>query len=284
VEGAILYYLETDGSDSAELLSTRECWYPAVSPDHKHVACGTYPVPTDPVQFQSTELIVVTTDGTEAGTSASTPLANVQTFFYAWSPDGTKIVFVGARKDPANSANTLVGVFTVNADLSGLTQLTSESFSGNTISFPGPASFSPDGKSIVYNMDADNKIHIMNADGTNPLALPVVGSDPVFTRDGSKILFANMIWDSAQTRYITQIESMNPDGSNVQAIINPGFTNQEFLYYIAVSPDGKQFAYQYVDATSVAPSNIYIANTDGSDAADIPGGGSQGHGSDGFGW
>jgi Tol biopolymer transport system component len=275
LNGMLLFYLETDGSDSAELLTTRECWDPAVSPDHKHVACGTFVIPTDSVQFQSTELIVVTTDGTAAGTSASTPLANVQTFSYAWSPDGKKIVFVGARKDPANSANTLVGVFTINADLSGMTQLTSESFAGNTIRFPGPASFSPDGKSIIYNVTADNNIRVMNVDGTNPMVLPVVGDGPVFTRDGSKILFVNFTWDSAQSRYISQIESMNPDGNNVQAIVNPGFSVQDFYYDIAISPDGLQIAY---DDSNVGPGKIYIANVDGSGATAIPGGGSQGIG------
>jgi Tol biopolymer transport system component len=227
------------------------------------------------VQFQSTELIVVTTDGTAAGTSASTPLANVQTFSYAWSPDGKKIVFVGARKDPANSANTLVGVFTINADLSGMTQLTSESFAGNTIRSPGPASFSPDGKSIIYNVTADNNIRVMNVDGTNPMVLPVVGDGPVFTRDGSKILFVNFTWDSAQSRYISQIESMNPDGNSVQAIVNPGFSVQDFYYDIAISPDGLQIAY---DDSNVGPGKIYIANVDGSGATAIPGGGSQGIG------
>jgi Tol biopolymer transport system component len=284
VKGAVLFFLETDGSDSAELLSTRECWYPAMSPDHKHVACGTFAVPTDSTQFQGTELIVVTTDGTQAGTTASAPLANVETFSYAWSPDGKKIVFVGARKDPANSANTLVGVFTINADLSGMTQLTSESFAGNMIPVPGPASFSPDGKSIVYNVTYDGHARIMNADGSNTVVLPVVAEDPVFTRDGSKILFVNGSYDSAQLRWICQIESMNPDGSNVRAIVNPGFGIEEALDNITISPDGQQIAFTYMDVTAVAPSNVYIANVDGSGAAAIPGGGSQGHASAGIGW
>lgn len=248
-KGMLLWYVETDGSDSEELLYTRECWYPAMSPDHRHIACSTFPLPTE--TLNGTELIVVTTGGTPAGTTASAPLTNIKGVLSdAWSPDGKKVVFVGAQNDSANPGNTLVGVFTINADGTGMAQLTSESFSGNTIRIPGSASFSPDGKSIAYGVDADDYIRIMDADGSNPVVLPVEGFNPVFTPDGSKILFLNASF--------SQVESMNPDGSDPQVLID------QDAYSLAISPDGSQIAYEL-------GVSYYIAGINGSSPTTVPG-------------
>jgi len=248
-KGILLWYFETDGSDSKELLFTRECWYPAMSPDHRHIACSTFPLPTE--TLNGTELIVVATDGTPAGTTASAPLTNIKgVISEAWSPDGKSIALVGWQSDAADPGETSVGVFTINADGSGLTQLTSELFAGNFIRVPGPASFSPDGKKIAYGVDADDYIRLMNSDGSNIVVLPVQGFSPTFTLDGTRILFF-----AAGTG---QIESVNTDGSDPQAVVNLG------SYYFAISPDGSRIAFQQ-------RSGIYVANIDGSNPTLVPG-------------
>lgn len=265
-EGVVLWYLETDGSDTGQLLTTRECWYPAVSPDHRHVACGTYALPTDPVQYGSTELTVVTTDGTAAGTTSTGPLTGIRSYYYAWSPDGKTIAMVGAQ---AQNGDTSVGVFTVNPDGTGLKQLTSEMFAGNVIRIPTAMSFSPDGKSIAYNVTADDYIRIMNADGSNSVTLPVTGSSPVYSRDGSEILFYSS----------GGISAMKPDGSGVHLVVPIASDG----YNLAVSPDGSQLAY---DVGTNVVSNIYLANLDGSGNTMIPGAGSgdSSRASSGIGW
>jgi dipeptidyl aminopeptidase/acylaminoacyl peptidase len=105
------------------------------------------------------------------------------------SPDGSRIVFTrisGASLD----------VFVMNADGTGAVNLTESAGPGEAF-----ASFSPDGKQIVYDRSGD--IWIMSSAGANqrPLAAdPVEGErHPVFSPDGKRVAYSrdNDIWTVA---------------------------------------------------------------------------------------
>jgi hypothetical protein len=256
----MLWYFETDGSDSGELLTSRECWYPSVAPDHQHVACSTFELSGESLNG-GTQLIVVNTDNASDGKSTATLLTNINSVMYsAWSADGRKIAFFGTQKD-ANSGGFLQGIFTINADGTGLTQLTSTLSPCCSIMIPGSGpSFSPDGKYIAYTVASDGFIHLMNADGTNQAALPVSGYNPVFSSDGARILYLG-----------NGLESVNLDGSDPQVVLS-----QCCGYYFAISPSWTQIAYEN-------GSGIYIANADGDGQVPLPGGNYM-YGSAGLAW
>jgi Tol biopolymer transport system component len=77
-----------------------------------------------------------------------------------WSPDGSKIVF-------QRGSTSATEIYVVNADGSGLTPLTNNSFADLA-----PA-WSPDGTKIVFSSEADGdaEIFVMDADGGNPTQL-----------------------------------------------------------------------------------------------------------------
>lgn len=115
-----------------------------------------------------------------------------------WSPDGTRVVFV-----------TVIGgvgarLFTVNADGSGLAQLSDE-----------PADqpeWSPDGTKIAY--VSGSAIWVANADGSTPTNLTSgsSGSAPSWSPDGARIVFTS---PRAGT---IQVFVMNSDGSGVEQL------------------------------------------------------------------
>ena len=79
--------------------------------------------------------------------------------------------------------------------------------------------FSPDGRKVVYQLGwsflGNSSIWVINADGSGDTMIidtAFSNEDPVFTRDGAKILF---------TRYAAghwQLATCNPDGTNVQLL------------------------------------------------------------------
>jgi subtilisin family serine protease len=73
-----------------------------------------------------------------------------------WSPDGTKLLF--SNHHVTNTFATLAEIYTMNADGTGLTQLTS----GNYDQF---ATWSPDGTKIMFGRNGI--YYVMNADGTS---------------------------------------------------------------------------------------------------------------------
>ena len=76
--------------------------------------------------------------------------------FPAWSPDGSKIVFVRVGNK----------LWLMNADGSGVTQLTD---GRSRLSSPA---WSPDGSKIVFVVDRGPRL-LMNADGTGLTQLPL---------------------------------------------------------------------------------------------------------------
>jgi TolB protein len=129
----------------------------------------------------ASRIFVMNADG-----SGAHPLVEGQGADYdpVWSPDGTKIAYVGGPDDEYY-------VEVVNADGTGHVRLTSSQADGT------PA-WSPDGTRIVFTSwrgeDEDDDVWIMNADGSGQHKL--LGTDageysPVFAPVGDKLLFTS---------------------------------------------------------------------------------------------
>jgi Tol biopolymer transport system component len=183
----------------------------------------------------------------------------------AWSPDGTRILFVGtqttdifaltlagsvqtnltntpnptAERNPSWSVSGKIAyerasqIWTMNADGSGQAQFTA-------ITQPSPAApaWSPDGTKLAF--VSSTGIWVINADGTNERLVTTSGGDPAWSPDGTKIVFAR-----------SGIFVINADGTN-ETPINPGITDREPAW----SPDGTKIAVR-------GSNGIYTMDPDG---------------------
>ena len=124
-----------------------------------------------------------------------------------WSPDGSKIVYY-AGKNESYYEDENSEIYTMKADGTGKTQLTSDLANDNS------PMFSPDGSKIVYVSDkaGSKDIWVMNADGKNKVQLTsnsASDSFPVWSPDGKKIAF----WSDREGNngiYILTLKTENP--------------------------------------------------------------------------
>jgi Tol biopolymer transport system component len=154
----------------------------------------------------------------------------------AWSPDGTKIVFVSNRAPHAGDFE----LYTMNADGSGQTRLANASSVGHDAD-PG---WSADGTEIVFtsNRDGNFDLYKVNANGTGTathLTETSPGSDtfPAWSPDGTKIAFQR----TGST--ISDICVLNlSTGPPANCFLNPptGAHDQHPSW----SPDGKRIAFE----------------------------------------
>ena len=147
-----------------------------------------------------------------------------------WSPDGSKIAFTA---DPEGQVN----IYIMDSDGSNVKQITS---SPKEDWHP---SWSPDGEKIIFTSLRTGtwELHEINIDGTNLRQLtgldsPTENWRPVWSPNGKKIAFASerdfptSSWD---------IYTMNPDGSELKAIVSSPHTEFEPVW----SPDSKKIAF-----------------------------------------
>jgi Tol biopolymer transport system component len=159
----------------------------------------------------------------------------------------------------------------INADGTGQTILTT----GGTIQDSNPA-YSPDGSKIAFDRYILGKTHIfiMNADGTNPVAVTSDGplpntnsnTDPTWSPDGTKLAFVSDRSDQRRK----EIWVVNIDGSGlIKLTTNVQLTTdgQGPIYSADLepswSPDGTRIAFTS-SRDGLSDTELYVMNVDGS--------------------
>jgi Tol biopolymer transport system component len=149
-----------------------------------------------------------------------------------WSPDGKKILFTSAYREPP-----AIGVYIVDPAARTLIRLSDRGM------WP---SWSPDGSRVLFVSGVT--VNVVDATGANLRSvarLPVRVASPVWSPDGKKIAFVSSGW-----------WTMNPDGSELTRVSASPTTAVRF------SPDGKRIVV-------TAQGGSYVANIDGTNVYPI---------------
>jgi len=245
--GGAIYVMNADGSQQTHVsgnlpMSGGPVW----SPDGKRIAF-TSAAPASPgSDYFLPSIFVMNADGSQQ----TRLVGGVETSgMPAWSPDGTRIVFVGERGQ----------LYVVNADGSNLALLTKQTRNNQS------PSWSPDGTRIAFESTATgtSEVCVINADGSREKCLTnhasfkarhiAMNDDfPVWSPDGKRITFASM----RDSKF--DIHVMNADGSQ-----RVNLTNKPANYGIpAWSPDGKRIVFSS-DRDRDGNFELYVTNADG---------------------
>ncbi|HLM57036.1 MAG TPA: carbohydrate-binding protein, partial [Pyrinomonadaceae bacterium] len=141
-------------------------------------------------------------------------------------------------------------IFTMNADGSGQTRVTTEAGDDTH------PSWAPDGAKLAFQSTRDNNsdIYTMFADGYGLVRLtdsPSVESSPAWSPSGTKIAFVSLHGG------YPNIWVMNADGSNKVKLT----TANQWVYDPAWSPDGARLAFA---SENYGNNDIFVINADGS--------------------
>jgi hypothetical protein len=163
----------------------------------------------------------------------------------AWSPDGSKLVFLSAGS-----------LWTMGADGSDLHPIVALTIGSNP-TVAGFPSWSPDGARIAYNdsTNSESQIFTVTPTGTDRRQLTTGAGfnlQPDWSPDGSRIAYVSKgnCVPSGVTYCASQVHTMNPDGTG---IIQLTFRGDEDSYLPSWAPDGTQIAFQSPDPNQFLP-------------------------------
>jgi len=212
-----------DGSDKSRLTYVTWAESPNYSSDGRQIVFNKY------YNDSRCDIMVINADGT--GLQAI--LSEGYNLYPDWSPDDSQVVF-----HRGSSLGAIHHIYTMNADGSGLTQLTTEGW------INGNASWSPDGSKITFDSDRAGasrnlvrNIYVMDADGSNVTQLTsgsIKDYGPVWSPDGLRIAFLRNTSSSTNDIFI-----MNSDGTGAAQVTEASGG----LWSLAWSPDGNKLAF-----------------------------------------
>jgi Tol biopolymer transport system component len=179
---------------------------------------------------QVQDIYVMDADGANLVRVTSDPASDDQP---AWSPDGSRIVFMSERDGTQ-------GIFVMNADGSGVVRLTSD--------FDTDPAWSPDGSRIAFSRYVgEEAMFIMNADGSGANRFTdQQGFAPRWSPDGGRIAF---------TCTDGRLCLIDADGNNFVAFPMAGLTPDW-------SPDGSSLVFEGFD--SQGDTGLFLIDADGS--------------------
>ena len=199
-----LFVLDLDsGMTTRVVVPGSEGYSPSWSPDGSQIALAV-------AQAKGYAIYAMRPDGSDA-----TLLTEAQDLGWTdWSPDGSRILFVGPGPQGAYEG---WDIYVMNADGSDVTNLT------NSPTVDLDPSWSPDGATILFrsrrdpppgwtNGDAPDELYLMAPDGSDVRRLTnddAVDQSPVWSPDGTRIAFT-----SATPNGDSVVYTMRPDGTD----------------------------------------------------------------------
>jgi Tol biopolymer transport system component len=212
-----------------------------------------------------------------------------------WSPDGSKIAFITARRQGSSTQ-----IWVIGADGRDLRRLTKLVQPYDKHSSPV---WSPDGKTIAFEgyNDGNYWINVVGVDGRGQSELsrkggPYVDVAPVWSRDGRSIMFTSvlndavyvmrsngsgrrelarintargMAWSPNRQHFTVVIDAdlwlMTAEGRRLVKLFDSSLDKPETWSDVAWAPDGQTIAFSVLENTGEdAESDIYAVSADGS--------------------
>ena len=231
--------MQPDGSDRRRLTNDDHQYLDAaISPDGRRVVYERFTP-----DYQPEGVFLMNADG-----SGQTLLVHRSSVFDgepAWSPDGTHIAFTSYVDGPFGAFGR---IFIINVDGTGLRQLTPD-VDPNAFEFDGGASWSPDGKRIVFTRSG--MLYLINNDGTafTPLPNEDGAQNPAWSPDGRYIAYQAL-------NAVGAMRMRNPDGSNPVTISSTSEQQGNPQW----SPDSRQIVFNRVVGATL---RLFTINIDG---------------------
>ncbi len=174
----------------------------------------------------------------------------------AWSPDGRSIAFESDRTGSYE-------VYVMNSDGGDLRQLTRSRPHGEQYGWAGRPAWSPDGKRIAFEAyrQGNYEIAVMDISSDEERRVTSDSADdrsPQWSPDGLRLAFLRGHDDSGATKW--ELWVTRPDGSE-QIRLTPG-TCDGYLGF-SWSPDGRQLAFAR-GCHAESAEGVWIVNADGS--------------------